>query len=361
MFYPVAQMQDNYSAVDQSIRGFFFAGQRLVSTFPMPELFTISDDEIPVFLFIYLRMTPSSMPTNDEWIYHSVDEHGKFVLSIARKTDGYLLRFPNLADFIISEDGLCIDIWPEPGVNEDTYRHLLLDQVLPRLLSYQGRLVLHASAVDMHGQAIAFVGESGHGKSTLAASLHMAGFPLLTDDGLVLTKGEDGVLALPTYTSLRLWPDAVAGLFAETPALAPMAHYSSKQRVLMADAERAANQLLPLAALYVLAPETEANDSAITLTRLSARDACMAIISNSFQLDPTDKGRAAALFNAASDIAHCLPVFSLNYPRDFTRLPEVHAAILQQHRRQAKTMVTVHSPRPPILGEIADSSPHGWG
>jgi hypothetical protein len=61
----------------------------------------------------------------------------------------------------------------------------------------------------------------------------------------------------------------------------------------------------------------------------------MAIIRNSFQLDVTDRGRVADLFDIASSVAEHLPVFSLAYPRDYARLPEVHKAILTRRCPEA--------------------------
>ena len=174
----------------------------------------------------------------------------------------------------------------------------------------------------------------------MAASFLAAGYPVLSDDGLVLTAREDCALALPTYPGLRLWPEAVAGLFVEAPALAPMAHYSSKQRVAMQEAAGPAGLPLPLAALYVLAPEAEAGSAAISLTRLSPRDACMAIIGNAFQLDVTDRRRAAGLLATAGDIAQQLPAFTLSFPRHFSSLPAVRAAILGQRDQWAAPLTT---------------------
>ena len=68
----------------------------------------------------------------------------------------------------------------------------------------------------------------------------------------------------------------------------------------------------------------------------------MAIIRNSFQLDVTDRRRAMGLLTVASDIAQQLPVFSLDFPRSFECLPDVHEAILGQHRLGGRSTVEGH-------------------
>jgi hypothetical protein len=299
----------------------------LYSAWSPVDLPALSDNEsIALASNLSIPDAPWPEPAEGDWVHHWLVTYDTLSLSLARTSQGFILRFPELADYLIDPDSSKIGMWPMVGVTTETLSHLFLDQVLPRVLAHRGRLVLHASSVSVGNRAIAFVGETGAGKSTLAASLHTAGHPLLSDDGLLLFPGEGCVLALSTYPSLRLWPDAVSGLFTEAPTLAPMAHYSAKQRVIVDAAAAAVNQPLPLAALYLLVPETEAGG--VVITRLSARDACMAIIRNAFQLDPTDHDRAAGVFAAASKVARQIPAFTLSYPRDFAGLPGMRAAIL---------------------------------
>jgi hypothetical protein len=308
-----------------------YADLTLASRLQLAELEIASRPQTaPTYWCDILAVAPHE-PASRDWIHTWKSEINPFDLALARTNAGFLLRFPGLADFSIRVDSGRIGVWPAPDASDETLRHLLLDQVLPRILAHRDQLVLHAGLVQVAGRAIAFIGATGSGKSTLAANFHAAGHPLLSDDGLVLRSGEGCALALSTYPSLRLWPDAVSGLFKEAPALAPMAHYSTKQRILVDDAAAAINQPLPLAALYVLAPETEAGG--VVITHLSARDACMAIIRNAFQLDPTDHVRAAGLLDAASEVARQVPAFTLSYPRAFTSLPAVRAAIVDQAAR----------------------------
>src|SRR5205807_10064457 len=121
--------------------------------------------------------------------------------------------------------------YPVPGTPLETLKHLLLDQVLPLLLSQQGKLVLHASAVAGPGGALAFTGPSGHGKSTLAASFSTNGYELLTDDCLMVEDRNGSIFGTPLYPSLRLYPEVIRTLFPKQPASTPVTHYSSKQRL----------------------------------------------------------------------------------------------------------------------------------
>ncbi len=64
--------------------------------------------------------------------------------------------------------------------------------VLSYLLMLRAETVLHASAVDVGGRAVGFVGSSGMGKTTLATLMCRDGGLLVTDDVLRLRRGPDG-------------------------------------------------------------------------------------------------------------------------------------------------------------------------
>ena len=316
-----------------------YADITLSSMFPMAGLLGGNGEEkSPTFTFRLLESPPSE-PVAAEWLHDWRTTAGDITVSLARLAQGYLLRFPSLADFIIDQAGFGIGAWPLPGTDEDTVRHLLLDQVLPRALSRQGCLVLHASAVSVEGQALAFVGDTGRGKSTLAASLHLAGYPLLSDDGLVLRAAEGNIKAVPCYSGLRLLPESVAALFEKSPRKKAMASYSPKNRVVLPETNEAA-ACLDLAALFVLGKPRDGNiETGVTVVKLLQREACMALVRNAFQLDVTDHRQVGTLFSAAATAAAGVPVFSLSYHRDFSSLPAVHEAILQMYRNTAKVML----------------------
>jgi hypothetical protein len=282
---------------------------------------------------INLLDTPPAEPAETGWIHHWPPDCGGMSLALSAEPEGFMLRFTGLADFVISKDGRQIGAWPAPATGPETLRHLFLDQVLPRILAQQGRLILHAGAVQIGDRAIAFIGGSGSGKSTLVAGFHAAGHTLLCDDGLVLTQRGGVILSMPTYSSLRLWPESVARLYAQAPATAAMAHYSSKQRIILEDSAANSDGPLPLASFYLLGSEVRTDNAEISLQRLSPREGCIVIIGNSFQLDVTDRFRAAEIFASASPIAEQVPVYSVSYPRDFSRLTEVQDTILRQHNR----------------------------
>jgi len=109
-------------------------------------------------------------------------DDGRTWMAGARHARGYLVRFPELAEFSLSADGRRIDLFAADDAPADTIRHLFLDQVFPLARALAGELALHASAIQTSVGAVAFVGATGDGKSTLTASFARAGFRPLADD-----------------------------------------------------------------------------------------------------------------------------------------------------------------------------------
>lgn len=106
-----------------------------------------------------------------------------------RTDGGYLPRFPGLADFLVTANGEAVCCWPVETDSAECIEHLFRNQVLSLALSKQQKLVFHANAVAIGGSAIAFVGDAGLGKSTLAASFVANGHPFLAAQFPTATTG----------------------------------------------------------------------------------------------------------------------------------------------------------------------------
>ena len=241
-----------------------------------------------------------------------------------RLGNGYLLRFPGLADFEVSADGTEVVAHPADGTDAATVEHLYVNQLVPLALSRQGRPAYHASVVTLPGGAVAFLGRSGAGKSTLAASFALDGSPFLTDDSLLIEEADGHCRVLPSHASLRLWDDSVEALVGPgTPQAGPIS-YSSKARLLAGDALAYCDDQQPLLAAFVLEPQGTA---AVTIQALTGLDRYMSWLSNSFLLDIEDHNLLSRHFEWTHRISGAVPTFSLDYPRDYGILPDVRNAV----------------------------------
>ena len=238
---------------------------------------------------------------------------------------GYLLRFPDLADFEVSADGRAVTCFPSPEVSEATAQHLYLNQVLPLVLSKLGKLVFHASAVEVAGGAIAFAAESGRGKSTLAASFAVSGFRFLTDDGLVVETALQGFEVLPSHPSIRLWADSEEALIAPGVETAPALSFTSKSRFLAGGAVRFCDQPRPLRRVYFLG---DGSATTLVLQRLSAAETLVEWVKHSFLLDVEARPRLASHFDQVATLANQPIHYRLDYPRRFEDLARIRQAIV---------------------------------
>ena len=250
---------------------------------------------------------------------------GSLWLEFYRSSAGYLLRFPGLGDFEITADGLAVTCHPAPGVTEDTSRHLFLNQVSPLILSRQGMLVFHGSAVEIAGVAVAFIGESGRGKSTLAASFATGGYGFLTDDGLIVEESANGFLALPGHPSLRLWQDSEEAILAAETETALPAQYTDKVRFLVGEHIAACDQPRPLRRVYFLG---DGNAPEVVIQPIGAADAVAQWLAHAFMLETDERSLLASHFERLTALAVQVGAFRLDFPRRFDMLDAVKQAIV---------------------------------
>jgi hypothetical protein len=224
--------------------------------------------------------------------------------------------------FELLAQGREIRVHPSPILDPLALRHLLLDQVIPLALSLQFQPVLHASAVVTPWGAVAFLGQSGRGKSTTAIHLARQGWPLLSDDGLVLESRSDGFLAFPSYPAVRLWPDTAGPLLGDLlpEALAP-ASDSTKRRLRLPASVPVASQPTGLKALFLLEREAARADTVgPTLAPVSGPEATVALLQNSFRLELAGRNRAVDDFGWQSSLAASIPMRRLIVPNELSGL-----------------------------------------
>ena len=247
-------------------------------------------------------------------------------------SSGYLLHFSNLASFVFDTSSDVLRCVPQQQTPPHTLRHLLLDQVLPLVLNHKGKEVLHGAAVVTPYGACAFVGPTGAGKSTLAASFLSAGYSVLTDDCVVLDARGGDIVAIPAYPGLRLWDDALAALFVTTGFCVPVAHYTPKQRFTAAlSTTPFCSSAVPLAGIYVLGisdAEQAVPASTPEMYPLAEREALMTLLSLAFKLDILDHRMLRREFDFLHRLVTQIPIRRLTVPDSFAALPAVHAAVL---------------------------------
>lgn len=130
-----------------------------------------------------------------------VDERspsGRSEMRIDQHDDvGFRVWMPDMGAHIVSRDGSCVWSAVSRRIPPWRWQRLLLGQVLPLVSSLRGLEVLHASGVSIGGRAIALIGPSGTGKTSLALELVRLGAGFLSDDVLALALRRQHVVAQP--------------------------------------------------------------------------------------------------------------------------------------------------------------------
>lgn len=279
---------------------------------------------------IRLLRSQETFSTPSHWFMQWHLPGGELWLSFGKLNEGYLLHFEGLSDFFVHKSGKEIVCLPKSGISSDTIRHLLLNQVIPLVINLRGGEALHASAVVTPHGIIAFSGPTGSGKSTIAGSLLKAGYPLMSDDCLALIEKHDKIHGMAAYPGLRLWGDSFKWLFGNGRPHKPVAHYTDKQQVYITTKEQAIPaKFRPLKRLYAIADPSEVDGkNNIVIEPLAPRESFMALVRCAFRLDITDNNMLKGQFYFLRRVVSTVSMRRLIFPRDFTLLPALQEAIL---------------------------------
>jgi hypothetical protein len=239
---------------------------------------------------------------------------------------------------VVSPDGGRIAVRSLGTTSVEAFHAYLLGQVLSYALLKRGTDPLHGTAVVVDGAAIAFLGDCGYGKSSLAAAFLEAGHRLLTDDLLVVkpdTGGpgpvdphKGGFAAYPGPPRIKLSPKIAGALLARPSRGVRMNNLTPKLVVPLAS-HQIQEAPTPLKTVYVLAPPAKrAQTERVTIRRVSRRKGFVELLRNTFNSQVRDRDRLERQFRQASRIVTLVPVKSLSYRRQTFMLPIVREAIL---------------------------------
>lgn len=131
---------------------------------------------------------------------------------------------------------------------------MLLGPAFSCMLRASGRLALHGCTIDVGGKAVAVLGESGAGKSTIAARFADRGFAILADDIVALSRAGGGWRVEPGPPVMKLLPESFAGLRTPPPSR-PLFRRQQKRRVTLGHNSpvwRHQPDALTLSSLYIL-------------------------------------------------------------------------------------------------------------
>ncbi|NEO83254.1 MAG: hypothetical protein F6J87_03180 [Spirulina sp. SIO3F2] len=216
--------------------------------------------------------------------------------------------------------------WPTHTTLEDALTYLL-GPVFAFMVRLLGQVCLHASAVCLPQGTVAFLGPAGAGKSTTAAILAQQGYPVLTDDVVVLQEQAGQFNVMPGYPRLRLWPMSTELLYGDPQALprwVPEHPTWNKQYLDLRQSSLSfAAAPEPLSRIYCLG--TRSPNSQSYCSPLSAQAAWRSIIANTSVNYLLDRQLRRQEFEILGRLVNCIPGYQLHV----TREPHHFAELLQ--------------------------------
>jgi hypothetical protein len=245
-----------------------------------------------------------------------------------RSRGGWHLVYDDTGCFDVDASGGEIVWRPPASASEDAARLDLIGRVLATAMHAAGDVCFHASAVAVDGEAIAFLGGKGFGKSTLAWAMVRAGARLLTDDTLRVELGATP-LAYPGVHELRLRCDAAMRL-----PPAPREARAAGGRLVVDGLALAQLQSapVPIGAIYLLSPVNELpGGMAVRVSVLPSVPSALSLVRHAKIAPLLGGADAVALLDRVVAFVQRIPVRLLEVSRNFSRIDEVVGDVLSRH------------------------------
>ncbi|MEL6927310.1 MAG: hypothetical protein AAFO95_01590 [Cyanobacteria bacterium J06600_6] len=215
----------------------------------------------------------------------------------------------------IITDGNKIVFIPASGVTQEMVGFYAVGTVMSILLYQRKFLVLHGSVLNVEGEAVIFLGNSGDGKSTIAAALHSAGYKLINDDVAPVTLGEQPASLQPGFPQIKMSLETSQALGYDFESL-PMIHPRSDKRGYRPK-ENFSHLPLNIRRIYVLGYGTE-----FSSTPIKSSLATMEVSRHSRPTTLYHKGDALHFFQCANLVKE-QTIYRLERPKNLELLPKI--------------------------------------
>jgi hypothetical protein len=263
-----------------------------------------------------LRLVRGSghVPSGGEVVHLVSDDRGEMrILRLGRRLR---IECSSTGDFLLDPQAGVATVWAATD-NDEALEHRLASLVLPVMLSERGDTALHASGVLCGGLTVALAGPSGAGKSTLAGA---SALPVVSEDGLVLTRSPAGFECWPGPLGVRLLPDAMDSF--TQPDDAPARPPGALKARLEVPAVRAAT---PLAGIVFIEPRRTPGQDLKPPVRVKPVEAVPDLLRSQIFAGTDRTGDA---FHRAARLADGVPVWRVSMPNGLDRLRDAFEQML---------------------------------
>jgi hypothetical protein len=205
---------------------------------------------------------------------------------------------------------------PDAGMDEELMQFLAQGPALSVLLNQRGYLTLHASCIKIGDTAVAFMGDSGAGKSTMAAALHVRGHGLVSDELTVINNSGSEPQAYPGYPGLHLLPDVANQFRNQLEDLVRIGVHDRKVKV-------PAHSGFPRAPVSLVKIYLLSEGPHFQVSLLKGHKAVYELVKHSYWIRLVHDFRPSSYFLQCARLCARIPVMKLATPKVASALPEI--------------------------------------
>ncbi len=254
------------------------------------------------------RDCPRSPPPGRILAEYQDESYAYWATETRRDPRRWALRFAGICDATVDRGPRVITVHRAFGGDPGMIPILVEGNVLAHALAAEGLLGLHASAVEVGGEALAIIGPSGTGKSTIAALLCAAGARLVSDDVLRVDVTDVGPLCFPGTQGLRL-RRAAASLGGSIDGAVIEETADERTKLVLTRPTGS-----PTRIRAALAPEVSREATELEVRRLGAMEGLQELLRHPRLTAWQAPDVIAGLFDRTAELAKELPVYRATVP-----------------------------------------------
>lgn len=203
-----------------------------------------------------------------------------------------------------------IVVSPQPGDVYDDLVLFILGAGFGFIMLQRGEFGIHGSMVSIDGKGILLVGDSGAGKSSLAAGVVAAGGKVVSDDLSRLRPAEGRFLVEPGFPSQRIWRHTAEALDISLESRREVTQGFGKYYI--DDRHRFMDEAISLDAVVEIRPGPWED---VTIQRLDHGGALDVMLRNTYHYESIRfHDHARAHFGFTAQVASRVPVYGLKRP-----------------------------------------------
>ncbi|MCU4930815.1 hypothetical protein OB999_18900 [Bacillus cereus] len=201
--------------------------------------------------------------------------------------------------------------------------------IFPYILQIKEMVPIHASGVATETGVWGIMAGPGVGKSTTQISLLKKNMKFFTDDVIPLVIKESVVLAYPGYPALKLSENSLKFANEEQFTSISLLTENSTKYVCSLYKDNVCKDPLMLKGLFLLKPNQD-KTKGIEISKLTGYEKLINLMANVFTLSIMNNNSNTQYLDVfSSNVFNNIPVYSINYPKEFSYLDNVTDKIIE--------------------------------